>query len=1162
MAGNETTTKFKVDISQLKKGIQDANRQIKLANAEFKAAASGMDNWQKSSDGLQAKIGQLEKVLSSQEKILDSYKKQLDLVEKEYGENSKEAEEMRIKIANQQAVVNNTTKSIKEYSSQLESLQKEQDESAKSAKEQETAFEHLSSKISTNEKELSELKTAYANVVLEQGKNSDSAKELAKEIEDLSSEVNEDKKAMRDATDAADELDHSFDDLEDSAGDASGGFTVLKGALADLVADGIRKVIGGLKDFAKEAISVGQTFDSSMSKVSAVSGASAEEMEILRDKAKEMGATTAFSASEAADAMNYMAMAGWKTEQMVDGIDGILNLAASSGTDLATTSDIVTDALTAMGYGAEEAGHLADVMAAASSNANTNVQMMGETFKYVAPLIGSMGYSMEDTAVAIGLMANSGIKSSQAGTALRGALTKMVKPTEQMTALMTQLGLASQEYVNVVDSKKVANAQAKVSSAQASLEKTTISYNSTIKKYGENSDQGRKATINLQQAQERLARANEELKEAEAGKNQEGAWTNLLITDEEGNMRSLNDVIQKLRVAFKDLSEDEAAQAAAILFGQQSMSGMLAIINSTEEDFNKLSTAVENSEGVAKNMADVMLNNLGGDMTLFKSKLEGVQLSLYEKFQPALRAGMDALSKLLDGFQWLLDHGNEVAAVLISVGTALATYFVIAKGSSILTSLKKAIIGVKTAFLALNVAMTANPIGLIIAAIAGLVAGIIYLWNNCEEFREFFVDLWEGIKESVGKAIEAIGNFFIGLWDGIKTAWKGATTWFSNNVIKPITSFFKNLWKNVSGFFKNLWSDIKKIWNTVANWFNTYIIQPITNFFKGLWEGIILSYETIIKPWIDIIKKGIELFKENVLQPIADFFVNLWNAITEACSTAWETIKGVWETVSTWFDENVIQPITGFFSGLWEGITGFASDAWDAIKGAWEAAASWFDTTIIQPITGFFSGMWNGLKTGASEAWEGIKNVFGSIADWFKDVFSKAWQKVKDVFCTGGKIFSGIKEGLEKVFWGAINALLEGINFIIRKPLEAINSVLETLSDLSIFGIKPFGWIGTIPIPQIPLHEMEKGGVLKKGQVGFLEGNGAEAVVPLDKNKKWIAAVAADLRKTLVGEGILSTAGQSVTNYNFVQNNTSPKALSRLEIYRQTKNQLDFAKGV
>lgn len=677
---DEFTAKFRVDISQLKQGIRDANQSIKLANAEFKAAANGMDDWSKSTTGIQAKLKQLTSVLQAQKTKLANYQSQLDKQENAYQENGKRADQLRAKlkeladngvastsdeyrkyqrelqntekeqqanekaidelnitILNQQGAINKTEKDIRNYNTAMDELEQAQKEAEAAAKKQVTAYDALQNTIDEQESTLQGLKREYANVVLSQGENSSSAKKLAKNIDELSSELADNKKRMADADKAADDLDKSLVDLDDAAGDAGGGFTILKGALANLVADGIRNAIQAMKDFVSETINVGKEFDSSMSQVEAVSGATGKELDALRDKAKEMGSTTKFTASEAADAFNYMAMAGWKTEDMLEGIEGVLSLAAASGSDLATTSDIVTDALTAMGYSAKDAGKLADVMAAASSNANTNVEMMGATFKYAAPIVGALGYNMEDTAVAIGLMANAGIKAEQAGTSLRSILTRLSAPPKECASAMEALGIS--------------------------------------------------------------------------------------ITNADGTMKPLNEVVGQLRKSFAGLSNEQQTSAAKAIAGQEAMSGLLAIVNAAPSDFDKLTKAVAKSDGAAKKMADTMQNNLSGDMTKLGSKLEGVQIALYEKLEPALRSGVKVLDKFLDAINFVIEHATEFTSVIVAAGTGVGTFLTIINRQAIITAFAKGIEMIKGSFIALNAVMAANPWALVAAGVAALVAG-------------------------------------------------------------------------------------------------------------------------------------------------------------------------------------------------------------------------------------------------------------------------------------------------------------------------------------------------------------------------------------------------------------------------------------------------------
>ena len=365
-----------------------------------------------------------------------------------------------------------------------------------------------------------------------------------------------------------------FDTLIDSSGFQKGissiGDIAQKGlqATADIL-KGSMTAIAGL---GAAAIKVGSDFEAGMSKVAAISGASEQELQKLTEKAKYMGSTTKFSATESAAAFEYMAMAGWKTEDMLNGIEGIMNLAAASGEDLATTSDIVTDALTAFGMKASDAGHFADVLAQASSNANTNVGMMGETFKYVAPVAGALGYTAEDTALAIGLMANAGIKSSQAGTSLRSMMSRLTKPTKEVQIAMNKLGVS--------------------------------------------------------------------------------------LTNSDGTMKSFNEVIKDLREGFNGLSEAEAAELASSLAGQEAMSGLLAIVNASDDDFRKLERSINNCDGAAAKMAETMSNNLQGQITILKSGLEGLAISLYENMQAPCMEIVKTAQGMIQELQDAFDNGG------------------------------------------------------------------------------------------------------------------------------------------------------------------------------------------------------------------------------------------------------------------------------------------------------------------------------------------------------------------------------------------------------------------------------------------------------------------------------------------------------------------------
>lgn len=346
------------------------------------------------------------------------------------------------------------------------------------------------------------------------------------------------------------------------------------GAMAAIGGKAVTAVGSALKSVTTNAVSAGMSFENAMSSVAAISGAAGTDFEKLSKKAEQMGASTKYTATEAADAMQYMAMAGWKTEDMLSGIDGIMNLAAASGSDLAQTSDIVTDALTAFGKKAKDSGEFADVLAAASANANTNVDLMGETFKYVGSVAGAMGYSIQDIALATGLMANSSIKGSAAGTALRATITRMAKPTEESSMAMSALGLS--------------------------------------------------------------------------------------LTDANGNMESFGEIMKDMRKGMQGMTEDEKASYAAMLGGQEAMSGLLAIANASDEDFNKLSDAINNAAGSAEKMADIKMDNSQGDVTKLQSSLEGLGITAFQQVNDNFRGFVQNIKNAVDELNQKLSDGKYI----------------------------------------------------------------------------------------------------------------------------------------------------------------------------------------------------------------------------------------------------------------------------------------------------------------------------------------------------------------------------------------------------------------------------------------------------------------------------------------------------------------------
>ena len=768
----------------------------------------------------------------------------------------------------------------------------------------------------------------------------DAVKETKEKLETLKTAAEQAEQALKDGTITQDQYDGlqreiaeteaKLKSLEEQARQSGTALQEIaaKGEKMKTVGDNITNVgkkfmpvTLGVVGLGTAAVKTAADFDSAMSKVAAVSGATGSDLEALRDKAREMGEKTKFSASEAAEAMNYMAMAGWKTEDILSGIEGVMNLAAASGEDLATTSDIVTDALTAFGLTAKDSGHFADILAAASSNANTNVSMMGETFKYCAPIAGALGFSAEDTAEAIGLMANAGIKGSQAGTSLRTIMN---------------------------------NLSGEVKICGSSIGEVTVA-----------------------------------------------------TTNADGSMRDLSDILADCRTAFSGLSESEKAAAAESLVGKNAMSGFLALMNAGEADINKLSSAIDNCDGSAASMAETMNDNLAGQLQILKSQLEELAISFGELLMPAIRTIVGWIQKFVD---WLnsMDEGTRkvivtIALVAAAIGPVLIIVGKVISAVGTIMTLVPKLAGVinaaKGVFAAFNAVCAANPYVLIIAAIVALVAAFIYLWNNCEEFRQFWIDLWESIKEIAIDVWEALKAFFKAAWEAIKTT---ATT----------------VWNAIKDFFSGLWEGIKNIFTTVVNAISTFLTTAwnmIKNTVTTVWNAIKTFFTTV---W-----NGIKSVITTVVNAISSFLSTAWNGIKTAITTVLNAIKTAVTTV--W--NGIKNMITTIVNAIKNAVT----TAWNNIKSAVSNAAN----AIKNAVSSAFNAMLNG-----------IKNVCGNIYGAVKSGFDKAINFVKNLASEAFK-------------WGAdfIGGIVNGIKSMIGKVGDAVSSVADKIRSFLHFSVPDEG---------------------------------------------------------------------------------------------------------
>jgi TP901 family phage tail tape measure protein len=816
-----------------------------------------------------------------------------------------------------------------------------------------------------------------------------------------------------------------FDTSVDSSGFQTGISKIS--SLAGSALKATTAIIGGaataVAGIGTAAVKVGMDFESAMSNVAAISGATGEDLEALTEKAKEMGSKTKFSATESADAFSYMAMAGWKTEDMLNGIEGIMNLAAASGEDLATTSDIVTDALTAFGLQASDSGHFADVLAAASSNANTNVGLMGETFKYVAPVAGALGFSAEDCATAIGLMANAGIKGSQAGTSLRSIMSRMAKPTDEVQTAMDALGVS--------------------------------------------------------------------------------------LTDSEGNMKSLNEIMLDLREGFSGLSESEKAQMAAALGGQEAMSGLLAIVNASDDDFNKLSEAIYGCDGAAAEMADTMNDNLSGQFTILKSGLEGLGIALYEEMETPLKdivkAAQEMVSGLTEAFNdggldGLVDKAGEILAEiaqsiaeaapgLIQMAVDLCNSFIesimansdefAAAGAELVASLAQAILEFAGNFwsagielfrkLLEGIADHATEIGQTAATMISQLASafIENLPLIIQAGKDIFAGFLQGMSEEFPGVSAFLQGFFSGLTDTLGPAIEGIV-----EIVKKIFEAFDSadpatleaIGKavgTIAGAMVGL-----KVVGTVKSPFSIFgsakgIISGVAGVFPKLVEGFQLvsgGAGTLTEVLaLEFPKIGGIVSKIPGVFTSGGLLSSIGSAFSGMASTALSGLAGLGSTIASGIGSVVATlggPLTLAIAAAIAAIIAIICN-WDAVKEFFtDTLPNWWTGTVVP----FFQSIGESIGEFFSSIPEKLGEVFSAIGEWF----AQLPDKIITAISTLGEKFVEWGASMLETATTVVTSIIDGIvTWFSELPYKigyAIGFVIGTLVE---WGASVIEWITT-----------------------------------------------------------------------------------------------------
>lgn len=677
--------------------------------------------------------------------------------------------------------------------------------------------------------------------------------------------------------------------------------------------------------------------------MSTVDGQSVNTMDTLSELAKKMGAETAFSAKECADALNYLALAGYDTQQMCDTLPTVLNLAAAGDIDLASASDMVTDAMSALGMGVDESTKMVDQMAKTASSTNTSVAQLGEGILTIGATAKSIKGGTAELNTALGILANNGIKGAEGGTHLRNIILSLQSPTDTAAKQMEALGLS--------------------------------------------------------------------------------------VYDSEGNMRSLNDILGDLNTSMDGMTSAEKSNIISKIFNKTDLSSVNALLANTGSTWDELQQKIIESGGAAQQMADTQLDNLQGQITILKSALEGLAISFGELLMPAIKQIVGWVQTFVDWLNGLSDGTKKTVVTIALLVAALGPVLIvigkmISAVGTIMTVVPKiagVINTVKGAFAALNTTMLANPITLIIAAIAALVAAFIYLWNNCDGFRQFWIELWENVKQVAITVWNAIKAFFQAVWDAIKAIFE---TVFG--VIKTLVTTYFNLYKTiietVFGVIKTIittvWEAIKGIFTTVFE-----VIKTIVTTYFNIYKTIIQTVLTVIQTVITTVWNTIKTVITTVMTAIQTIFSTIWNAIKTVIQAVVSGIKGL---------------ITGYFTAVKNTIT-----------------------TIMNTIKSTITTIWNTIKSTISTVLAAIKNavstVFNGIVNAVKGAMTNVLSAVKTGFSTVKGHITGLAS--EAFTWGKdlIMGIVNGIKSCIGAVSDAVSSVADKIRSFLHFSVPDEG---------------------------------------------------------------------------------------------------------
>ena len=857
--------------------------------------------------------------------------------------------------------------------------------------------ETLRSTISKQEDTLQQLKQRYVDVATEQGETSDEARELARQIQDLSSELHENKTKLSDAEYAADKLDNSLEEVESSAKKADDGFTMFKATLANLAADAIMRAVDGIKNLVGNVIELGQNFTSTMSEVSAISGATGEDFEKLEACAREYGATTVFSASNAAEALKYMSLAGWDADQSTSALGGVLNLAAASGMELGAASDMVTDYLSAFAMEAGDAAYFADLLSYAQSHSNTTAEALGEAYKNCAANLNAAGQDVETVTSLLEGMANQGYKGSEAGTA--------------MAAIMRDI---------------------------------TNGMKDGAIKIGE---------------------------------------TSVAVMDAQGNFRDLTDILTEVEAATNGMGDAERAVALSSTFTADSTKGLNLILNEGMDNIAGYEEELRGASGSAEEMANIMNDNLSGDVAAMNSAFEELGLKIYDALESKLRAGVQFITNgVIPAIEWLGGHIPEVTIAVSGLGAVIAAMN--------WGTISSKIAMVKGALVKLAAALggVSLPAIAIIAVITAVALAFTNLWKNNEEFRNKITAIWDGIKakfdefgQGIVDRLNALGFEFEDITEVMKAVWDGFCEVLApifegvfqqiSNILNEALDILTGLFDIFAGIFTGdwdmVWQGVQEVFGAVwdfvvatfENWISTFtsLADTVLGWFGTDWETVWTNVKTFfsdtwnaISSFFSGILSGIYSSVTGTMTEIHDTFTNIWDSITGFLSGEWETIKNI-VTVGIMAVKEIIsaafQIITLPFRFIWENCKDTVLSIWETIKsviGEKIDAVKEKITTVTTAISNVASAAWNAISSTASSLWEGIKGTIGSKIDAAKEKVSTATSTITSVASSAWSSVSSTASSLWSTISSTVSSKISAASSAVSSATSTITSVASS----------------------------------------------------------------------------------------------------------------------